>query len=340
MDMMLDGLYDVVVIGGGLGGSMVVVMLVWCGYCVVVLEKVYYLCFYIGELLLLMNLLLFECFGVLEQVQVLGVFKFGVDFEVDNESGYNIYVFDCVIGDSFLYVYQVWWQDFDKMLFEYVVCCGVQICEGYEVVGVEQLGLCESWFEVKVDDGCCYQLLVCYVIDVSGCDVLLVIWCWLWCKNVRYQSVVIFGYFCGVICCVGVDVGNISIYIFVYGWMWMILLFDGVMSVGVVCWLVYFKQCKGLLLVFLLEMLKLNLVLWQCLEYVELIDQEVCVIGNYFYDVMQMGGLGWVMVGDVFVFFDLVFFFGVYLVMSGVEQVVEMVDQVLCELFCEWVLLC
>jgi len=326
-----DDPWDVVVIGGGPGGSTAAALLARRGYRVVVLEKAHHPRFHIGESLLPMNLPLFERLGVLEQVQALGVFKPGADFEADNESGYNTYAFDRAIGDSPPHAYQVWRQDFDKMLFEHAARCGAQTREGHEVIGVEQSGPRESRLEVKVDDGRRYQLLARYVIDASGRDALLATRRRLRRKNARHQSAAIFGHFRGATCRTGADAGNISIYTFAHGWMWMIPLPDGVMSVGAVCRPAYLKQRKGSPLAFLLETLRLNPALWQRLEHAELIDQEVRVTGNYSYDATQMGGPGWVMVGDAFAFLDPVFSSGVYLAMSGAEQAADMVDQVLRE---------
>lgn len=327
----LDGPYDVAVIGGGPGGSTAAALLARRGYRVVALEKAHHPRFHIGESLLPMNLPLFERLGVLEQVQALGVFKPGADFEADNESGYNTYAFDRAIGDSPPHAYQVWRQDFDKMLFEHAARCGAQTREGHEVLAVEQSGPRESRLEVKVDDGRRYQLLARYVIDASGRDALLASRRRLRRKNARHQSAAIFGHFRGATCRAGADAGNISIYTFAHGWMWMIPLPDGVMSVGAVCRPAYLKQRKGSPLAFLLETLKLNPALWQRLEHAELIDQEVRVTGNYSYDATQMGGPGWVMVGDAFAFLDPVFSSGVYLAMSGAEQAAAMVDRALRE---------
>ncbi len=55
------------------------------------------------------------------------------------------------------------------------------------------------------------------------------------------------------------------------------------------------------------------------------------VTGNYSYDSTQMGGPGWILVGDAFAFLDPVFSSGVYLAMSGAEQAAEVVDQALRE---------
>jgi flavin-dependent dehydrogenase len=62
-----------------------------------------------------------------------------------------------------------------------------------------------------------------------------------------------------------------------------------------------------------------------------LIGEDVRVTGNYSYDSVQMGGAGWVMIGDAFAFLDPVFSSGVYLAMSGAEQAATVVDTALRE---------
>ena len=317
---------DVAVIGGGPAGSTAAALLARRGYRVIALEKAHHPRFHIGESLLPMNLPVFERLGVLDKVRALGVFKPGADFESDNERGYNTYAFSRAIGQSPPHAYQVWRQDFDKMLFDHARGCGADTREGHEVVKVEQSGPRETWLEVNSDDGRNYRIQARYVVDASGRDAFLSAKKQLRRKNDRHQSAAIFGHFRGALRREGGDEGNISIYSFEHGWMWMIPLPDGVMSVGAVCRPDYLKQRKGRTVEFLLDTLKLSPALWRRLEAAVLIDDEVRVTGNYTYDSARMGGPGWVMVGDAFAFLDPVFSSGVYLAMSGAEQAANAVD--------------
>lgn len=324
-------LCDVVVIGGGPGGSTAAALLARRGYKVIALEKARHPRFHIGESLLPMNLPVFERLGVLDKVRALGVFKPGADFEADNERGYNTYAFACAIGQSPPHAYQVWRQDFDKMLYDHARECGADAREGHEVVQVEQRGSRESWLDVKTDDGRSYCIQARYVVDASGRDAFLSAKRKLRRRNGQHQSAAIFGHYRGAEPRAGEDAGNISIYRFEHGWMWMIPLPDGVMSVGAVCRPDYLKQRKGRTVEFLLDTLKLSPALWRRVAHAELIGNEVRVTGNYSYDSMQMGGPGWVLVGDAFAFLDPVFSSGVYLAMSGAEQAAAVVDQSLRE---------
>jgi flavin-dependent dehydrogenase len=321
---------DVVVIGGGPAGSTAAALLARRGYKIIALEKAHHPRFHIGESLLPMNLPIFERLGVLDKVRALGVFKPGADFEADNERGYNTYAFSRAIGASPPHAYQVWRQDFDKMLYDHARDCGADAREGHEVLQVDQAASRECRVTVQTDDGRRYDIQARYLIDASGRDALLSAKKKMRRKNSLHQSAAIFGHFRGAELRAGEDAGNISIYRFDHGWMWMIPLPDGVMSVGAVCRPEYLKQRKGRTTEFLIDTLKQNPALWRRVEQAQLIG-DVRVTGNYSYDSKRMGGPGWVLVGDAFAFLDPVFSSGVYLAMSGAEQAAAVVDAALRE---------
>jgi flavin-dependent dehydrogenase len=329
--MALDCECEVLVMGGGPAGSTAATLLTRLGHKVILLEKAHHPRFHIGESLLPMNLPLFERLGVLDKVRAMGVFKPGADFEADNERGYNSFAFRRAIGNSPPHAYQVWRQDFDRMLFDHARATGADAREGHEVVAVEQVHSRLSNVEVRTEDGQSYRLTTQYVVDATGRDTFLSSRNRLRRKNNEHQSAAIFGHFCGAECRPGEDAGNISIYRFDHGWMWMIPLPNGVMSIGAVCRPAYLKQRKGKTVDFLLDTLKQNEGIRRRIEHAELIGEEVRVTGNYSYDSTRMGGPGWVLVGDAFAFLDPVFSSGVYLAMSGAEQAAKMIDTALRE---------
>jgi flavin-dependent dehydrogenase len=329
--MAVDCECEVLVMGGGPAGSTAATLLSQLGRRVILLEKARHPRFHIGESLLPMNLPLFERLGVLDKVQAMGVFKPGADFEADNERGYNTFAFKRAIGNSPPHAYQVWRQDFDKMLFDHASATGADAREGHEVIAVEQVDSRRSHVEVRTEDGRTYRITTQYVVDATGRDTFLSSKKRLRRKNAEHQSAAIFGHFRGAECRPGEDAGNISIYRFDHGWMWMIPLPDGVMSIGAVCRPAYLKQRKGKTVDFLLQTLNQNEGVRRRIEHATLIGEEVRVTGNYSYDSAQMGGAGWVMVGDAFAFLDPVFSSGVYLAMSGAEQAATVVDAALRE---------
>ena len=217
---------DVAVIGGGPAGSTAAALLARRGYKVIALEKAHHPRFHIGESLLPMNLPLFERLGVLDKVRAMGVFKPGADFEADNERGYNTYQFARALGRSPPHAYQVWRQDFDRMLYEHARECGADAREGHEVIAAEQTGPRDTQLEVRTDTAGSYRIQARYVVDASGRDAFLAAKKKLRRKNDQHQSAAIFGHFRGAERRAGEDAGNISIYSFEHGWMWMIPLPD------------------------------------------------------------------------------------------------------------------
>jgi flavin-dependent dehydrogenase len=327
----VDCACEVLVMGGGPAGSTAATLLARLGRRVILLEKAHHPRFHIGESLLPMNLPILERLGVMDEVKAMGVFKPGADFEADNERGYNTFEFKRAIGGSPPHAYQVWRQDFDKMLFDHARATGADAREGHEVVAVEQVDSRRSNVEVRMVDGRSYRIAAQYVVDATGRDALLSSRKRLRRKNSQHQSAAIFGHFRGAEYRPGADAGNISIYRFDHGWIWMIPLPDRVMSIGAVCRPAYLKQRKGKPADFLLQTLARNEGVSKRIEHAELLGGEVRVTGNYSYDSRQMGGPGWVMVGDAFAFLDPVFSSGVYLAMSSAEQAAAVVDAALRE---------
>jgi flavin-dependent dehydrogenase len=320
---------DVLVIGGGPGGSTAAGFLAKQGHKVIQLEKEHHPRFHIGESLLPMNLPVFERLGVLEKIRAMGVYKPGADFEAENERGYNTYDFGRALGDSPPHAFQVWRQDFDKMLFDHARECGADGREGVEVTAVEHRGQLETLADAQTKDGRRFRVQARYLLDASGRDAFLASKKKLRIKNPEHQSAAIFGHFRDAEFRPGMDAGNISIYNFEHGWMWMIPLPNKVMSVGAVCRPDYLKQRRGRTQEFLFETLKMNKALWSRMQDAKLIDDEVRVTGNYSYDSTTIGGPGWMLVGDAFAFLDPVFSSGVYLATSCAEQAAKVVDAIL-----------
>jgi len=215
------------------------------------------------------------------------------------------------------------------MLFDHARATGADAREGHEVVAVEQVDSRRTNVEVHTDEGESYRITTQYLVDATGRDTFLSSKKRLRRKNPEHQSAAIFGHFRGAEYRAGEDAGNISIYRFDHGWMWLIPLPNGVMSIGAVCRPAYLKQRKGRTVDFLWETLRQNEGVRMRIEHAELIGDEVRVTGNYSYDSTQMGGPGWVMVGDAFAFLDPVFSSGVYLAMSAAEQAAAVVDSAL-----------
>src|ERR1700676_4932381 len=80
-----SGHCDVLVIGGGPGGSTAAALLAEKGYRVVLLEKSRHPRFHIGESLLPANLPIMERLGVAARVRAIGLEKWGAEFVSDRD---------------------------------------------------------------------------------------------------------------------------------------------------------------------------------------------------------------------------------------------------------------
>ena len=77
-DMSAASACDILIIGGGPGGSTAAILLAELGYRVVVVEKAHHPRFHIGESLLPANLPLLERLGVAEKVRAIGMEKWEI----------------------------------------------------------------------------------------------------------------------------------------------------------------------------------------------------------------------------------------------------------------------
>src|ERR1700757_4971443 len=109
---------DVLIIGGGPGGSTAALRLAEKGYRVTLLEKAQHPRFHIGESLLPANLPLFERLGLAEEVHRIGLFKPGAEFVSDRYGKSNLFFFATASHLIASHAYQVRRASFDQLLFE------------------------------------------------------------------------------------------------------------------------------------------------------------------------------------------------------------------------------
>jgi flavin-dependent dehydrogenase len=319
---------DVLVVGGGPGGSTAATLLARRGWSVVQLEKDRHPRFHIGESLLPCNLPIMEELGVLEKVRALGVLKLGADFPAEKPDRYQTFHFRRSLGNTPPHAFQVKREDFDRMLFEHARESGVESHESTKVESIAVDGVGHVVAQSRDAGGTTRTWRARYLVDATGRDTLLGNALKLKRKNDKHQSAAIFAHFRGVEFRPGEDAGNISIYNFEYGWCWFIPLPDGVMSVGCVCFPEYLKTRRGKNEEFLQKTLESMPDAWARMANAEMIS-DVRVTGNYSYTCERMAGPGWIMVGDAFAFVDPVFSSGVYLAMHSGKQAAALVDEVL-----------
>ena len=235
---------DVLVVGGGPAGSTASALLAEKGYKVILLEKDRHPRFHIGESLLPLNLPLLEKLGVLEEVERVGMLKYGAEFVSPQHNKAITFDFANAWDKSKPYAFQVRRSEFDHILIRNAAAKGATVVEGCKVTGVEFPEAGGAVAAARDEDGAIRTVRARFLVDASGRDTLLASRFGIKKRNRKHNSAAMFGHFTGAHRLPGKAEGNISVFWFDHGWFWFIPLADGTTSVGAVCWPYYIKSRK------------------------------------------------------------------------------------------------
>ncbi len=315
---------DVLVVGGGPAGATIGALLAERSRDVVVMEKAHHPRFHIGESLLPANVALLDRLGVRDQVERIGMPKWGVEFVSPNHDHKAFVEFGEAWDKTMPYAWQVRRADFDEILFRNAAAKGARTLEGYRVrdVAFDAEG---ATVQVELDDGARQTWRTKFLVDASGRDTLLASQFKCKEKNPRHNSAALYGHFTGATRLEGKLEGNITILWFDHGWFWFIPLADGTTSIGAVCWPHYLKSRKKPLPEFFRDTIALCPELAKRLEGAALVGDEVHATGNYSYSSTKSSGERFLMLGDAYAFIDPVFSSGVYLAMQSAFEGADVV---------------
>ena len=315
---------DVLIVGGGPAGSTAAALLAKQKRHVVLLEKAHHPRFHIGESLLPANVALFDQLGVREQVERIGMPKWGIEFISTEHTHTSFLEFADAWDKSMAYAWQVRRSVLDELLFRHAAACGAHTQEGWRVTQVAfEDG--SATVDAVSDGGAKQRWRARYLLDASGRDALLAGKMGLKQKNDKHGSAAIFGHFHGARRLQGKLEGNISIFWFPHGWFWFIPLSDGSTSVGAVCWPYYLKSRDKPLRDFFYDTIALAPGLQERLRDATLIDDMVYATGNYSYASTRACGAHHALLGDAYAFIDPVFSSGVYFAMRSAFGAAELV---------------
>jgi flavin-dependent dehydrogenase len=319
---------DVLVVGGGPAGSTIAALLAEAGRDVVVVEKAHHPRFHIGESLLPANAMLFDKLGVRQQVEAIGMQKYGVEFVSPDHEHRQFIEFGEAWDKSMPYAWQVRRSELDELLFRDAAKKGARTFEGQRVreVAFDAEG---ALAQVELEDGTRREWRAKFIVDASGRDTLLANQLRCKEKNRRHNSSALYGHFTGAERLPGKLEGNITIFWFEHGWFWLIPLADGTTSVGAVCWPHYLKSRKKPLPEFFADTIAMCPALAARLADASLVDGRVYATGNYSYASAKSSGERFLMIGDAYAFVDPVFSSGVYLAMQSAFDGARVVAAVL-----------
>jgi flavin-dependent dehydrogenase len=319
---------DVLVIGGGPGGSSAAILLAQKGYRVVLLEKARHPRFHIGESLLPANLPIMERLGVARQIRAIGMEKWGAEFVSPADGRRQEFRFAQGWDKSLPLAYQVRRSAFDEILIRRAAQLGVQVIEGCRVreVDFSMFGSAHSvGVQAEHEHGRRETWKAQFVVDASGRDTFLGNRLHTKRRDKKHSSAALYAHFAGAQRECGKRAGNITIFWFDHGWFWLIPLADGATSIGAVVWPYYMRSRRTSVREFFLATIALCPPLAERLKAATLVS-EVEATGNYSYACDHSHGANYFLVGDAYSFIDPVFSSGVMLAMNTGVAAAETID--------------
>lgn len=323
---------DVIVIGGGPAGSTFSTLLSEKGHKVLLLEKDHHPRFHIGESLLPMTLPILEKLGVCEQVEQIGIVKYGAEFNsLIEDNKRKTFYFDYAMDRNHPHAFEVRRSEFDEILFRNAANKGAECREGTRVSDIAFNSDDTVSVTAITADEQTLKLDCQFLVDASGRESLLSRRKKLKIKSKKHNSSAIFGHFENVTRRSGKDEGNISMYWFEHGWFWLIPLKDGMMSVGAVCFPEYLKTRTCSTEEFMRDTIHMAPGVCQRMKDATLVG-EVRATGNFSYSSSRMYGKpgeNYMLIGDAYAFIDPVFSSGVHIAMSSGVSAAEAIHDCL-----------
>ena len=311
---------DVVVIGGGPGGSTAATMLARKGWRVLLFERERFPRHHVGESLLPASLPVLDELGVLPAVQAAGFLpKWGATMVWGkNDKPWSWYFRETNPNNP--HAYQVWRPVFDQLLLENSRASGVEAREGHQIVEVlyeEERVVGVRYRSDAGEDGTARAR---FVVDASGQAALLGRRLDLRRWDPFFRNLAVYGYVTGADRLPAPDETNIFIEAHPHGWAWTIPLHTGWTSVGTVLDSRHgqARLSKGELREVFRRQVAEAPHTARLLRDAELVSGPQ-VVKDWSYTSERLMGNGYILVGDAACFVDPLFSSGVHLaLMSGV----------------------
>ena len=303
--------FDVVVVGGGPGGSSTATFLADGGLRVALFERERFPRFHVGESLMPATMLLLEELGARAAIEERGFqLKYGATF-IDEDNNAATQTFYFLPGQPWPnYSYQVPRAEFDTVLLEHATKRGVTVFQPATVEGTE-FDAGGVTLTVSGENGP-FSVRAKMLVDATGRDALLATRYGRRTRIPNLGKVAFFAHYKGAARRSGLEEGNIRVYVFREGWFWWIPLAGDVTSVGAVCHARTVKQWTGEPEGLLDAMIARSRSVSENLAGAVRIT-PVHRVANFSYHNSPVVGDRFVAVGDAIAFVDPIFSGGVYI---------------------------
>jgi flavin-dependent dehydrogenase len=309
---------DVLVIGGGPGGSAAAVYLARQGLETVLVERDAHPRFHIGESLLPQSLPILDELGVLERVRETGVYKPGAEFISEDGRTEAIFWFRRALLGGPGHAYQVLRSEFDEILFRNATAQGVRTLER-TAASVRELGEHGATVRTTGPDGEVVDWQTRFLVDASGRSTLTSKMLAQKRPDPRNTSAAIFGHFHGIPPPEESRAGNIRIYLTRPGWMWQIPLRGDVTSFGLVAPGDYLRAREGSIDALFASHVARHPHIAAILSQGSA-AMRLQATGNFSYRATEAAGASHLKVGDAYGFLDPIFSTGVHLALTSARE--------------------
>ncbi len=325
---------DVVVIGGGPGGSVCSAQLARKGMSVVVLEKTTFPRFHLGESLLPQSLVVLDEIGVLDKVAATFIHKYGARFHDDVNDKKDRFSFDSAWKPDFDHAFEVPRDTFDEMLLDHAAASGADVRERWTAkrITYDPEGRASGVLAIS-PEGEAASIAARFVVDASGRDVLAARATSGTTKIEGLDQTALFAHFENVTRQPGELEGDIDIVLFPSGegerpnWFWFIPFKDGRTSVGAMVGRAWMRDrrskvdpkvdTRDLPSALFERAVSESKTATELLANARCLWPEKQATADFSYRVRSMNGPGWIAIGDAGGFIDPLFSSGAHLAMCG-----------------------
>ena len=312
--------HDVVIVGGGPGGSTLATLLASQGIDVALIEKESHPTFKVGESLLPYSMDILKKSGAYDTInQGQYIKKYGAQFIDWKEEEELYFDFKNGLDNKHQFSFEVLRSEFDKELLEHAISRG---CKIYQPENVKSFFEYKDFIEIKTD---CRKIRSKYLVDASGRCALMGRKLKLRRRNKKFSNIAIFTHYENVKQNKGRHKGDIIIGILPNkSWSWIIPFKNKTSSIGIV--LDAKSHIKSDLLneKFIRQMLSSHKKLNEYILNAKALYQ-VRVASNYSETCETFHGSRWILIGDAAVFLDPVFSTGVHCALKSADLACEVI---------------